>query len=110
MKFFIKIFFVLLLSCFPSITFSAKPQDIILTGTQETGSYVFVKELARIWASSVKDRMVEFVPSPEISSVTRLRKLENNRVAGAIIDAKTAYLELIISPVFKSFQYYGQTG
>ena len=94
MKFIFRIFLVLLLTCFPSIAFSGKPQDIILTGTQETGSYVFVKELARIWASSVKDRKVEFVPSPEISSVTRLKKLENNRVAGAIIDAQTAYLEL----------------
>ena len=94
MKLFIKIFFVLLIGCFPSTTFSSKPQNIILTGTQETGSYVFVKELARIWENSVKDRKVEFVPSPEISSVTRLRKLENNKVAGAVIDAETAYQEL----------------
>ena len=94
MKLYFKIFFVLLLACYPSIVFSGKSQKIILTGTQKTGSYEFVKELARIWESSLKDRKVEFVPSPEISSLTRLRKLENNRVAGAIIDAETAHLEL----------------
>ena len=94
MKFFFKIFSVLLLGCFPSISFSGKPQNIILTGTQETGSYLFVKELARIWGTSVKDRKVDLVPSPENSSITRLRKLENNSVTAAIIDAETAYLEL----------------
>ena len=94
MKLFFKIFSVLLLGCFPSISFSGKPQNIILTGTQETGSYQFVKELARIWETSVKDRTVDLVPSPENSSITRLRKLENNSVTAAIIDAETAYLEL----------------
>ena len=88
------IFSVLLLAFFPSINLSGKPQNVILTGTQETGSYIFVKELARIWAASIKDRNVEFVPSPETSPVIRLRQLENNRVTGAIIDAKTAFLEL----------------
>ena len=94
MKLFFMIFSVLLLELFPSITLSGKPQKIILTGTQETGSYIFVKELARIWSASVKDRKVEFVPSPEASPITRLRQLENNRVTGAIIDAETAYMEL----------------
>ena len=94
MKFFFKIFSVLLLGCFPSISFSGKPQNIILTGTQQTGSYPFVKELARIWETSVKDRKIDFVPSPETSSITRLSKLENNSVTAAIIDAETAYLEL----------------
>jgi len=94
MKLFFVIFPVLLLAFFPSITFSGKPQNVILTGTRETGSYIFVKELARIWSSSVKDRMVEFVPSPETSPVIRLRQLENNRVTAVIIDAETAYLEL----------------
>ena len=79
---------------FPSITLSGKPQNIILTGTQETGSYIFVEELARIWSASIKDRKVEIVPSPETSPVIRLRQLENNRVTAAIIDAETAYLEL----------------
>ena len=94
MKFFFTIFSVLLLEFFPSITLSGKPQNIILTGTQKTGSYIFVKELARIWSASVKDRKVEFVPSPETSPEIRLRQLENNRVSAAIIDAETAYLEL----------------
>ena len=94
MKLFFKIFSVLLLGCFPSIYFSGKPQNIILTGTQETGAYLFVKELARIWETSVKDRKVDFVPSTETSSITRLRKLENKSVTAAIIDAETAYLEL----------------
>ena len=94
MKLFFMIFSVLLLASFPSITISGKPQDIILTGTQETGSYIFVKELARIWSASVKDRKVEFVPSPETSPEIRLRQLENNRVSAVIIDAETAYLEL----------------
>ena len=94
MKFFFKIFSVLLLGCFPSISYSGKPQNIILTGTQETGSYLFVKELARIWETSAKDRKVDLVPSPETSSITRLRKLENNSVTAAIIDAETAYVEL----------------
>ena len=88
------IFPVLLLAFFPSITLSGNPQNIILTGTQGTGSYIFVKELARIWSASIKDRKVEFVPSPETSPVIRLRQLESNRVTGAIIDAETAYLEL----------------
>ena len=94
MKLFFMIFPVFLMALFPSITLSGKPQNLILTGTQETGSYIFVKELARIWSSSVKDRKVEFIPSPETSPDTRLRQLENNRVTGAIIDAETAYLEL----------------
>jgi len=94
MNLFFMIFTVLLMAFFPSITLSGKPQNIILTGTQETGSYNFVKELSRIWSASVKDRKVEFVPSPEASPVIRLRQLENNRVTGAIIDAETAYLEL----------------
>ena len=94
MKLFFMIFPVLLLAFFPSITLSGKPQNIILTGTKETGTYIFVKELARIWSASVKDRKVEFVPSPETSPITRLRQLENNRVTGAIIDAETAYMEL----------------
>ena len=94
MKLFFKIFSVLLLGFFPSISFSGKPQNIILTGTQDTGSYQFVKELARIWETSAKDRKVDLVPSPETSSITRLRKLENNSVTAAIIDAETAYLEL----------------
>ena len=88
------IFPVFLMAFFPSITLSGKPQNIILTGTQETGSYIFVKELARIWSASVKDRKGEFVPSPETSPAIRLRQLENNRVTGAIIAAETAYLEL----------------
>ena len=94
MKLLFKILSVLLLTCLPNITLSGKPQNIILTGTQETGSYMFVKELARIWEASVKDRKVEIVPSPETSPVIRLRQLENNRVTAAIIDAETAYLEL----------------
>ena len=94
MKFFFMIFSVILLEFFPSITLLGKPQNIILTGAQETGSYMFVKELARIWEASVKDRKVEIVPSPETSPVIRLRQLENNRVTAAIIDAETAYLEL----------------
>ena len=88
------IFFLLMAACFPSKIFSAKPQNIILTGTQKTGSYIFVKELSRIWTASVKDRKIEFVPSPENSTVKRLRLLENNSVTAAIIDAETAYLEL----------------
>ena len=67
------IFSVLLLEFFPSITLLGKPQNIILTGAQETGSYMFVKELARIWEASVKDRKVDIVPSPETSPVIRLR-------------------------------------
>jgi len=94
MKLFFMIFPMLLLAFFPSVTLSGKPQDIILTGTQETGSYIFVKELARIWSASVKDRKAEFVPSPEKSPIIRLRQLENNRVTAAIIDAETAYVEL----------------
>lgn len=94
MKLFFKIFCLLFLACFPSITLSGKPQNIILTDNQDTGSYMFVKELARIWSTSIKDRKVEFVASPEPSAVNRLRKLENNRVTAAIIDAETAYLNL----------------
>tara|TARA_B100000579_G_C22817524_1_gene848730 strand:+ start:971 stop:1867 length:897 start_codon:yes stop_codon:yes gene_type:complete len=94
MKLCFVLFLLLLLPCFPSKTYSAKYQNIILTGTLETGSYNFVKELARIWKTSIKDRKVEFVPSPEISTLSRLRQLENNRVTAAIIDAKTANLEL----------------
>ena len=88
------IFSVLLLASFPSINLSAKPQNIILTGTHETGSYVFAKELARIWELSVKDRKVELVNSPDPSPLNRLRQLENNSVTAAIIDAETAFLEL----------------
>ena len=94
MKLFYKIITVLLLACFPSLTITGNTQNIILTGAQETGSYEFVKELARIWTTSAKDLQEEFVPSPESSIETRLRKLENNRVTSAIIDAETAYLEL----------------
>ena len=94
MKVFFKIFFLLLLKCLIPITLSGKPQNIILTGTPETGSYIFVKEFSRIWSASVKDRKVEFVPSPENSPLIRLRQLQNNIVTAAIIDAETAYTEL----------------
>ena len=88
----ISIMFILL--CFSSVIVCGRQQNIILTGSQKSGSYIFANELARLWASSITNRKVEFVIHPEFSPKNRLKQLENNRVKLAIIDAATAHKEL----------------
>jgi TRAP-type uncharacterized transport system substrate-binding protein len=94
MKPFFKLLPVLLLTCSFSVTLWGKPQHIILTGSQGTGSFIFTSELSRIWETSGTDRNQEIVSRPETSQVSRLRQLRNNRVTAAIIDAETAFEQL----------------
>ena len=94
MKLILKIFFIILLLCSCSVTVWGQQQNIILTGSQNTGSYIFANELARLWSSSKTSRKIEFVIHPEISPESRLTQLENNRVTLAIIDAAIAHKEL----------------
>lgn len=94
MKLILKIFILILLLCSSSVTLWGQQQNIILTGSQNTGSYIFANELARLWSSSETSRKIEFVIHPEISPVSRLTQLENNRVTMAIIDAAIAHKEL----------------
>ncbi|SVA03155.1 uncharacterized protein METZ01_LOCUS56009 [marine metagenome] len=83
--------FPLLLLCSTSMTLWGQQQNIILTGNQGTGSYIFATELVRLWKSSRTNNKVEMVTHPEIYPEHRLTQLENNRVSLAIIDAKTAH-------------------
>ena len=73
------------------MTLWGQQQNIILTGSQNTGSYIFANELARLWSSSDTSRKIEFVIHPEISPKSRLTQLKNNRVTLAIIDAEIAH-------------------
>lgn len=107
----IKILFLLWLSSF-SGTLWSKPQHIILTGTRDTGSYIFATELSRLWASSRKNRKTEIATRTEISAENRLTQLANNRVSLAIVDAKTAHEELkkyaglrVLSVLWKNWLY-----
>ena len=94
MKLIFKIIFLLLLFCSSSVILWGRQQNIILTGSQKSGSYIFANELARLWTSSETSRKVEFVIRPEILPKGRLIQLENNRVTLAIIDAATAHKAL----------------
>jgi len=73
------------------MTLWGQQQNIILTGNQGTGSYIFATELVRLWKSSKTNNREEMVTNAEISPEHRLTQLENNRVSLAIIDAKTAH-------------------
>ena len=103
MKLIFKIIFLLLLFCSSSVILWGRQQNIILTGSQKSGSYIFANELARLWTSSKISRKIEFVIRPEISHQSRLLQLENNRVTLAIIDAATAYNELKKHPGLRVF-------
>jgi transcriptional regulator of acetoin/glycerol metabolism len=61
MKLILKIFILILLLCSSSVTLWGRQQNIILTGSQNTGSYIFANELARLWSSSKTSRKIEFV-------------------------------------------------
>ncbi|MBC8258998.1 MAG: hypothetical protein H8E38_08275 [SAR324 cluster bacterium] len=74
-----------------SITLMGQQQNIILTSSQKTGSYIFAQELGRLWSTSKSSPRVELVIRPEISPVARLTQVENNRVSLAIVDAASAY-------------------
>ena len=107
----IKILFLLWLCSF-SGTLWSKPQHIILTGAQDTGSYIFATELSRLWAYSQKNSTTEIATRTEISAKNRLTQLANNRVSLAIIDAKTAHEQLkkhsglrVLSVLWKNWLY-----
>ena len=80
--------------CSFSGTLWAKPQHIILTNSQGTGSYIFANELARLLASSRKTSNSQLMIRSEISVENRLSQLANNKISLAIIDAKTAHEQL----------------
>ena len=106
------IIFLLFWICSFSGTLWSKPQQIILTGSQGTGSYIFATELSRLWASSRKTSNSELVIRPEISATNRLTQLSNNSISLAIIDAKSAHEELknhtglrVLSVLWKNWLY-----
>lgn len=66
-------------------------QRIILTGPQQTGSYIFATELKRLWHSSKKNRKSFITNKIEIIQKNRLHEIANNKASLAIIDSKTAY-------------------
>jgi TRAP-type uncharacterized transport system substrate-binding protein len=85
---------LLLWVCSFSGTLWAKPQHIILTDSQGTGSYIFANELSRLLALSRKTSNSQLVIRSEISAKNRLLQLANNKISLAIIDAKTAHEQL----------------
>ena len=89
----IKVCILLWICSFSGILW-AKPQHIILTDSQGTGSYIFANELSRLLASSRKTSKSQLVIRAEISAVNRLTQLANNKISLAIIDAKTAHEHL----------------
>ena len=93
----IKIFILVWIYSFTGTLWS-KPQNIILTGSQGTGSHIFATELSRLWTASRKNRKMEIISRTEISPENRLTQLTNNRVPLAIIDAKTAHEKLSNHP------------
>jgi len=112
MKIIATIIFLLFWICSFSGTLWSKPQHIILTGSQGTGSYIFATELSRLWASSRKTSNSELVIRPEISAANRLTQLSNNSISLAIIDAKSAHEELkkhsglrVLSVLWKNWLY-----
>lgn len=110
-KIIIKIFLLFWICSF-SVTLWAKPQHIILTASQATGSYIFANELSRLLSSSRKTNKSELVIRADVSAGNRLTQLSNNRVSLAIIDAKTAHEQLkkhpglhVLSVLWKNWLY-----
>jgi len=66
-------------------------QNIILTGPERTGSYIFATELSRLWESSKKNKKTSLVNKIEISQKNRLEQIAINENSLAIVDAKTAH-------------------
>jgi len=92
MKNFIKIIFtLLLLFVFSESIILGNTQRIFLTGSQQTGSYIFATELSRLWESSKKYRKTTLVNKIEKSQKIRLDQIANNLTSLAIVDANTAY-------------------
>jgi len=88
---FFKKIFLLFLLCFLSSSLFSKTQKIILTGPQNSGSYIFATELSRLWSSSKKNNKSEIVNRVVTSPKRRLRQIFNNGIDLAIVDAKTAH-------------------
>ena len=110
-KIIIKIFLLFWICSF-SGSLWAKPQHIILTASQGTGSYIFANELSRLLSSSRKTNKSELVIRADVSAENRLTQLSNNRVSLAIIDAKTAHEQLkkhpglhVLSVLWKNWLY-----
>ena len=112
MKKIIIIIFLLFWICSFSGSLWAKPQHVILTASQGTGSYIFANELSRLLSSSRKTNKSELVIRADVSAGNRLTQLSNNRVSLAIIDAKTAHEQLkkhpglhVLSVLWKNWLY-----
>ena len=110
-KIIIKIF-LLFWICSVSGTLWAKPQHVILTASQGTGSYIFANELSRLLSSYRKTNKSKLVIRADVSAGNRLTQLSNNRVSLAIIDAKTAHEQLkkhpglhVLSVLWKNWLY-----
>ena len=110
-KIIIKIFLLFWICSF-SGSLWAKPQHIILTASQGTGSYIFANELSRLLSSYRKTNKSELVIRADVSAENRLTQLSNNRVSLAIIDAKTAHEQLkkhpglhVLSVLWKNWLY-----
>ena len=110
-KIIIKIFLLFWICSF-SGSLWAKPQHVILTASQGTGSYIFANELSRLLSSYRKTNKSELVIRADVSAGNRLTQLSNNRVSLAIIDAKTAHEQLkkhpglhVLSVLWKNWLY-----
>ncbi|MEC8981787.1 MAG: hypothetical protein VYA81_09505 [SAR324 cluster bacterium] len=104
--------FLLFWICSLSGSLWAKPQHVILTASQGTGSYIFANELSRLLSSYRKTNKSELVIRADVSAENRLTQLSNNRVSLAIIDAKTAHEQLkkhpglhVLSVLWKNWLY-----
>ena len=79
MNSFFKIIFILVLLCvFSESILFGNTQIIFLTGSQKSGSYIFAKELSRLWESSKKNRKTTIVNKIVISQKNRLEQIDNN--------------------------------
>ena len=85
---------LLLFSFFSERIIFANNQKIILTGSQKTGSYIFSKELSRLWESSKRNSTTKIVNKIEPSQKNRLEQISYNGVSLAIVDSKTAFEQL----------------
>ena len=110
-KIIIKIFLLSFICSFSGALW-AKTQHIILTASQDTGSYIFANELTRLLSSSRKTNELELVIRADVSAENRLTQLSNNRVSLAIIDAKTTHEQLkkhsglqVLSVLWKNWLY-----
>jgi len=111
-KYFFKIIFLLSILCFITSSLFSKTQEIILTGPQLSGSYIFANELSRLWELSKNNNDSLIVNRVVISPERRLKQISNHGIHLAIVDAKTAHEKIkkfpelrVLSVLWKNWLY-----